>query len=66
MADALRVDVCKGSEKLVDEKFDLENRHDGLHLVKVARSTVDGLWYEFKDQIEVDLILLQLTGQHSS
>jgi hypothetical protein len=58
MADALRVDVCERSEKLVDEKLDFEDGHDGLHLVEVARSTVDGLWYEFENQVEVDFILL--------
>lgn len=43
------MDVGKRAEELVDVELDLENGHDGLHLVEVARCTVDGLRYEFKN-----------------
>jgi hypothetical protein len=60
VADALRMDVCKRSEELVDVKFDFEDRHDRLHLVEVARRTVHGLGNEFEHEIQVDLVLLWL------
>lgn len=63
MADALGVDVCEGSEQLIDEKLDLEDRHDGLHLVEVAGGAVNSLRDEFENEVEVDLIFLQPTGQ---
>lgn len=36
MTDALRVDIRKGAEELVDVYLDLENGHGSLHLVKEA------------------------------
>lgn len=61
MADALRVDIGERAEELVDEELHLEDRHDGLHLVKVARRTVYGLRNELQDEIEVNLIFLRAT-----
>lgn len=58
MADALGVYVGESAEELVDVELDLKDRHGGLHLVEVSGRTVDGLWNEFLDQIEIDLILL--------
>lgn len=58
MADALRVDVGKGSEKLVDVQLDLQRGHGGLHFIEKTRCPIDGLRNEFLDQIEIDLILL--------
>lgn len=60
VADALGVDVGEGAEELVNVELDLENGHDGLHLVEVARGTVDGLGNEFEYEIQVDLVLLWL------
>jgi hypothetical protein len=58
MADSLGMDVCKGTEKLVDIQLDLENRHGGLHLVEVSRRTVNGFRDILLYKIEVDLVLL--------
>lgn len=58
MADALRVDVGKCSEKLVDVQLDLQRGHSGLHFIEKARCPIDGLRNEFLDQVEIDLILL--------
>ena len=60
MADALRVNVRERAEQLVDVEFHLEDRHDGLHLVEVARGAVDGLGNEFEYEVEVDFVLLRL------
>lgn len=60
VADALRVDIGEGAEKLVDVELDLEDGHDSLHLVEVARGAVDGLGNEFEDKIQVHLVLLWL------
>lgn len=54
------MDVGKRAEQLVGIELDLKNGHDGLHLVKVARRTVDCLWDIFKYQIEVHLVFLWL------
>ena len=59
MTDALRVDVGKRAEQLVDIELDLENRHGGLHLIEIARCAVDGLRNELLDEIEVDFIFLR-------
>ena len=58
MADALRVDVGERTEKLVDVKLDLEDRHRRLQLVEVTRGTIDGLGHVFQDQVQVHLIPL--------
>jgi len=58
MADALRMDICEGTEKLVNVKFDLENRHSRLHLVEISRRTIDRLGNIFLHQVEIHLILL--------
>jgi hypothetical protein len=58
VADALRVDVGKGSEELVDVQLDLQGGHSGLHFIEKTRCPVDGLRNEFLDEIEIDLILL--------
>lgn len=52
------MDVGQGAEELVDVELDFENGHDGLHLVEVSGSAVDGLGNEFQDQVEVDFIFL--------
>lgn len=54
------MDVRQRTEKLIDVELDLQYGHHGLHLVEVARSTIDGLWNVFQDKIEVDLVLLEL------
>ena len=41
------MNVCQRPEELVDVEFDLKNGHDGFHLVKVPRGSVDGFWDEF-------------------
>jgi len=51
MADALRVDVGERAEELVNVQLDLEDGHDRLQLVEVARGTVDRLGDEFEDEI---------------
>lgn len=58
MANALRVDVCQCAEQLVCVEFDLKDRHGCLHLVEVSRGTVDSLWNEFLDKVEIDFIFL--------
>lgn len=58
VADALRVDVGESAEKLVNVELDLKDWHGGLHLVEISRRAVDGLWNEFLDQVEVNLVLL--------
>lgn len=59
MTDALRVNVRKGTEKLIDVDFDLQYGHSGLHLVEESRGAVDRLWHKFKDEIKVDLFFLR-------
>jgi hypothetical protein len=59
------MDVCQRAEELVDVKFDLQDRHDSLHLVEISRSTVDGLGDIFEDQVEIDLVSLCLISQLS-
>ena len=54
--------VGEGAEELVDVELDLEYGHGSLHLVEVARGSVDGLGDVFLDQVEVDLVLLQEGG----
>ncbi len=61
MANALRMDVGEGTEKLVNVELDLEDGHGGLHLVEESRSSVNSLGNEFLDQVEVDLILLYMS-----
>jgi hypothetical protein len=60
MADALRVDVGERAEQLVDVELDLEDGHDRLHLVEVARGAVDSLGHKLEDEVEVHFILLWL------
>lgn len=63
MADALGMDVREGAEQLIDEKLDLEDGHDRLHLVEVTGGAVYSLRDEFENEVEVNLIFLQSTGQ---
>jgi hypothetical protein len=59
VTDALTVNVGERTEQLVDVQLDLENWHGRLHLIEVARRTVDRLGNEFEHKIEVDLVLLE-------
>lgn len=61
MADSLGVDVGERAEKLVDVELDLENGHDGLHLVEIARSPVNGFRHELEYEVEVNFVFLWLT-----
>ena len=58
MADSLRVNVGERTEQLVDVELNLENGHNRLHFVEVARSAVNGLGNELEHEVEVDLVLL--------
>jgi hypothetical protein len=58
MAYSLRMDVCKRPEELINVKLDFKNGHSGFHLVEVSRGSIDSLWNELEDEIEVDFILL--------
>lgn len=58
MADALRVNVCKSPEKLVDVQLHLKDGHSSLHFVEETGGAVHGFWHELLDQVEVNLILL--------
>jgi hypothetical protein len=58
MTDPLGVDVGERSEQLVDVELDFQDGHGGLHLVKVARCPIDGLWDVLQHQVEVDFIFL--------
>ena len=58
MADALRMNICEGTEELVDVELDFENWHGCLHLVEISRCPVDGLGDKFLYEVEVDFILL--------
>jgi len=49
VADSLRMDVCESSEELVYVQLHFEHGHCCLHLVKVARRSVDGFWHVFED-----------------
>lgn len=64
VTDALRVDVCEGTEELVYVQLDLESRHNGLHLVEIAGSAVDGLGHVFEDEVEVDFVFLWEESVH--
>lgn len=59
MTNTLRVNVRQRSEQLVDVEFDLQDRHGCLHLVEVARGSVDRLGDVLEDKVEVDFIFLQ-------
>jgi hypothetical protein len=61
MADALRVNIRQGAEKLVDVELHLENRHGRLHLVEVTRSAVNSLRNELEHEIEIHLIFLWIS-----
>lgn len=65
MADPLRVDVRERTEQLVDVELHLEDRHNRLHLVEVARSAVNGFGDEFEHKVQVNLILLQVKSSAS-
>jgi hypothetical protein len=54
----LRVNICEGTEELVDVQLDFEDWHGCLHLVEISRSPVDGLRDVFLYEVEVDFILL--------
>lgn len=51
MANALRVDVCQGSEELVNVEFDFEYGHCRLHLVEEPGSSVHRLRDKFLNEI---------------
>jgi hypothetical protein len=54
------VNVRQRAEKLVDVEFHLEDGHNGLHLVEVARGAVDGLGDKFEYEVKVNFVLLRL------
>lgn len=58
MANALRVDVCKSSEKLVDVELDFKNRHRCLHLVEKAGCTVHSFGNKLLYEVEINFISL--------
>lgn len=58
VTDALRMNVCKRTEELINVKFDFQHWHGGLHLVEVAGCPVNGLWDKFKDEVQVHFIFL--------
>ena len=58
MADALGVNICEGTEELVDVELDFKNWHGCLHLVEISGCPVDGLRDIFLYEVEVDFILL--------
>ncbi len=58
MADALRMDVGEGAEKLVNVDLDLQDWHGGLHLIEEARRPVYGFGYKFENEVEVDFLFL--------
>lgn len=58
MAYALRMDVCQGSEELVDVELDLKNRHGSFHLVEETGCSVYRLGHEFLHQVQVNFVLL--------
>jgi hypothetical protein len=47
---------------LVHIQFDLKHGHDLLQLRIVPRCSVDSLWDEFEDQIEVEFIFLRMSA----
>lgn len=59
MADALRVNVCKGSEELVDVQLDFQSGHGRLHLVEKARGPIDSFGNKLLNEIEINFILLE-------
>jgi hypothetical protein len=68
VTDSLGVDVCEGAEELVDVELDLQHWHCRLHLVEVARCSVDGFRNVFKNKVQVDFVSLSsaLVGVHSN
>ena len=59
MTDALRMDIGKGAEELVDVYLDLEDGHRRLHFVEETRGAVHSLRHELKDEVEVDFVFLR-------
>lgn len=59
MTDALRVDIGKSTEQLINIELDFEDRHGSLHLVEKSRSSVNCLGDKFLHQIEVYFIFLR-------
>jgi hypothetical protein len=58
MAYANRVDIGKGTEKLVHVQFDLEHGHGLFEFGVMATGAVNGLWYIFQHEIQVNFIFL--------
>lgn len=58
MANANRVDIGKGTEKLVHIQFDLEHRHGLFEFGVMATSAVDGLRDIFQHEVQVNFIFL--------
>ena len=64
VADALRVDIGKGAEELIDVELHFEYGHCSLHLVEIARCPVHGFGNVFEYEIQVDLVLLSAKSVH--
>ena len=58
MANANRVDIGKGTEKLVHVQFDLKHGHGLLEFGVMATSAVNGLGYIFQHEVQVNFIFL--------
>lgn len=58
MTNALRVDIGKCTEQLINIELDFEDRHGSLHLVEESRSSVNGLGDKFLHQIEIYFVFL--------
>jgi len=66
MANALRMDVRKRSEELIDVQLDLDHGHDGLQFIEEARGPIHGLGYVLEDKVQVDFVLLQVAVSKQS
>lgn len=60
MANALGVDICQSSEKLVCVKLDFKDGHSRLHLVEESRGSVNGFWHELLHKVEIHFLFLFL------
>ena len=54
------MDVGERAEELVDVELDFEDGHDSLHLVEVARCSVDGFRDVLEHEVKIDFVLLWL------
>ena len=59
MADALGVDICQGTEELVNIKLDLQHWHRRFELVEIPRRPIHRFRHILKNEIQVDFILLR-------